>query len=169
MKRIATLFLAIALLLSLSGCASRAAQPSNPVTFYYPRREIAYNVSDGLIASETRESEAQTLEALLRAYLKGPQTASLRLPFPAGTRLISAERIGAALHILLDAPVASFGSLDKTIAYACLSLTALGLTDAESVSIQTLAGQDAGEAPIVLSKASLVLTDDAPTPSESPE
>lgn len=169
MKRIAALFLAGALLLFLPCCASRAAQPTDPVSFYYPRREIAYNVSDGLIVSETRESEAQSLEALLRAYLKGPQTESLRLPFPAGTRLISTERIDATLHILLDAPMASFGSLDKTLAYACLSLTALGLTDVESVSIQTLAGLDAGEAPVVLSKASLVLTDDAPSPSEPPK
>lgn len=166
MKRLAFL-LTILLLLVPLGCAADEGEAADTAVFYYPRTEIAYHSHEGLIAGETRARGEQSLEALLRDYLRGPTDEALRAPFPAGTALVEVSFSADTVLLVLDVPASSLSSLGKTVAYACLAKTVLGLTQADAVSIQTQAELESGEAPVVMRADSLVLTDEIPLPDET--
>lgn len=152
MKRILSLFLAILILFGLTGC-----KKETKIDFYYPRVEIQYGSSDGVIAAESREisGENQSLEYLLKLYLEGPVSQDLRNPFPAGTALGSVTLDNNLLTLTLSESFSKLESMDYTIACACLATTGFALTDADTITILS------GNTSITLTPKIVSLMDDS--------
>ena len=150
MKRQISIFLVFLLVFSLFGC-----QKSEQILFYYPRTEIRYGVSDGVIAVEERDIEdgSTDLSFLLKLYLEGPVSQELRSPFPRGTALEDLTLDESTIIITLSEPFGMLENLEYIIACACVASTCFGLTDAEAVTIF------AGQTEMTLTRNNLSLTD----------
>lgn len=163
MKRIVCCIM-ILLLLLLWGCTPSERKITDGVRFYYLRSEITeanYGQADGVITSEVRNIQEHTddLQYLLRLYFQGPADPELSCPFPSDTKLIQAELQEQTLQIILDTSFDSYSSLEQTLAYACLTMTCLELSEATSVSINTETGVLNGETPYIMDADSLLLLD----------
>lgn len=161
MKKHFCLFLALLLTFSLLGCTPEQPEPEEPVTFYYPKAEIAkkdYWQDNGVIATQQQEAKGYrvNLYYLLGAYLKGPTEPGLTSYFPKNTRIVEIQRSLGNITVILDYPEEELTGLNKTISYACLAITCLGLTDAEQISIQSEESRQAGEKPVTMDLSSLV-------------
>ena len=132
MKQILSLILSALIVFSFAGC-----KKETKVDFYYPRTEIQYGISDGVIASESRElsGENLNLEYLLKLYLEGPVSQGLRNPFPAGTALLSVTLENKLLTLTLSESFGKLENMDYTIACACLATTGFALTDVDTITI----------------------------------
>lgn len=162
MKRVICLMLSLLLLGGLFGCAySESSDILKPVEFFYPRKSdsFIYGADDGVIASESREASGHTgdLHYLLSMYLRGPQDAHLRSPFPSGCRLESVRREGDTLYLVLSAELTALENLELTLACASLTKTCLALTDAQQVSISAASGSKTVS--ITLDADSLLMSD----------
>ena len=148
MKRLTAILLLCAIALSLGACNDRQEKIQVPVNFYYPRQEATYGASDSLIAPVTAEGMGYSNDpvGLLTVYLQGPGDNRYRSPFPEGTRIVSMELVNGIVRLTLSENFAALTGMDLTIACACLTLTALDLTGANSVRISaegtTLSGSD---------------------------
>lgn len=136
MRKKCTFFLCAALIISMLGCAAEV--PLSPVTFYYPRLEVAYHETDPVILGESRESAGYDgdIASTLSAYLDGPQSGLLLNPFPKDTRLVSAVLEERTLSVCLTDEVAQLKGLDLNLACISLAKTAMSLCDASRVRIQ---------------------------------
>ena len=156
MKKTFCLFLALVLLLGICGC-----RRSDDVRYYYPRTEVQYGISDGVIASETRNMDRDDFDLtyLLKLYLEGPVSQELYSPFPTGTALESLSYAGGQLFIVLSEPFATLENLDYTIACICIASTCFELTEADTVTVKTQ------HTSITLTPDLLALEDTAAAPS----
>lgn len=154
MKKGICLICALLLLLCLVGCKSR-----DTVSFYYPRTQVQYGTPDGILAAEERELPVgqYDLEYLLKLYLEGPVSQELYAPFPKGTALLSVSVQDGTATVLLSEPFEAQENLEHMIACAAIASTCFSLTEADRVSIQ------AGDFSIILSRDTLVLTEQAGT------
>lgn len=153
MKRILCLILVFSLI--LSGCSLFGERIKEPVTFYYVRSEYSYNTTDSILASEEREASGhrEDLSYLLALYLIGPADDELVSPIPKGTRIYSAEQAEDTVFLTLSDTAATLTDSGFSIACACLSLTCLGLTGAEKVTITS------GDRTVTMSADTLMLHD----------
>ena len=153
MKRVVSLILTACLL--LSGCAFSGERMKDPVTFYYPRREFQYGAADGVIASEQREASGhrKDLDYLLALYLIGPTDETLYSPIPRGTRFLKIGQQDAAVTLELTDTAQSMTEAEFTLACACLTITCLSITNAQSVTVIS------GSRTVTMSRDNLTLYD----------
>lgn len=147
--------LILVLCLLLTGCGIQVERFKEPVTFYYPYAEYRYFTGDGVIASEEREASGHRddLSYLLALYLMGPADESLTAPLPRGTRIYASSQTEDTIQLRLSDGASVLDDKAFSIACACLSLTCLDLTDAESVTIES------GERSATMTRDMLVLND----------
>lgn len=153
MKRLVSLFLITVLL--LSGCAE---QLKEPVSFYYIRSGYETDMTN-IIAAEQRESSGHRgdLSYLMALYFMGPADEELLAPLPGNTHLLSATIDGSMVTLQLSDTSDSVTDAHFTVACACLTLTCLELTGAETVTIIS------GNRSVTLGNDDLLLRD-LPTP-----
>ena len=75
------------------------------------------------------------LKYLLTFYLMGPISQELSSPLPRGTQLYSIGQDSAELIIELSDTASTLNDSRFSLACACLSMTCMGLTNAERVTI----------------------------------
>jgi len=133
MKRIVCLILAFSVL--LSGCGFFGERIREPVTFHY----LCGNYQEELccvIVSEEREAAGHTgdLAYMMALYQMGPSGEELVSPLPPGTGIVTEVENG---HIFLELSDAAYAlsDLEYSLACACLTLTCLDISDAESVTV----------------------------------
>lgn len=163
MKRFLCLILALSLF--LSGCGSFVERIKHPVTFYY----LCDSYQEKLccvIASEEREASGHTgdLSYLLHLYLMGPSGDELVSPLPAGVRILSAQQTDDQIRLELSDTAPLLSDVSFSLACACLTLTCLDMTGAETVTIQS------GDRSVTMNRESLALYDNPETtPTEAAE
>lgn len=143
----------------LSGC-SQAAPYEKPVEFYYCAGSYSYETGTSAIVSETREgADMHSLEETLRAYLAGPESGELVSPFPAGLKLVAIRQEGGTVFITLSKELSQLTNLSLSMACGCITMTCLGLTDAEQVTIEAEDSLLNGQKSITMDRNSLLLAD----------
>ena len=155
MKKSIAIILIFLLILGMIGCSEKET-----IHFYYLRTEVQYDVSQGVITAEEREIEGanRSLEYMLKLYLEGPVSQSLRSPFPKGTALTHLAQTGNSLVVTLSPPFGMLENMDYVIACACVASTCFALTDAQSVTIAT------GQTEMTLTRDNLTINDQ-PSPA----
>ena len=159
MKKMLCTALVIVLLVSLlPGCGQKIKEP---VTFYYLITNYQENMVSP-IAGEEREVAGyrDNLKYLLTFYLMGPISQELSSPLPRGTQLCSIGQDGANLTIEISDTASALNDSRFSLACACLSMTCMGLTQAEEVTVVS------GSRSLTLSQSNLLLTDTV-TPEET--
>ena len=134
MKKLLCAALVILLFVSmLPGCAPKIKEP---VTFYYQITNYQENMVSP-IAGEEREVAGyrDNLKYLLTFYLMGPISQELSSPLPRGTQLYSIGQDGGELTIEISDTASTLNDSGFSLACACLSMTCMGLTNAERVTI----------------------------------
>lgn len=157
MKRLIAI---ISLLLLLCGCSARQYR-TEKVTFYYPRAELIYGTQNGVLAPEVRTLSG-SLAALLSVYLRGPESAELTAPCPAGTQLESAVWEDKTLTLTLSKEFSTEDSIDKTVSCAAIAKTCFSLSAAEHVCIQTPATESITAYSITFTRDDILLFDEIP-------
>ena len=158
MKRVIVLLICISLL--VCGCRELV---SDPVTFYYVRKEYQEDMTD-IIASEEREAAGHRddLSYLLQLYLMGPSDAELVSPLFTGTRILSVEYADGIINLELSDTSKTMTDTEFSLACACLTLTCMDLTDASEVNIIS------GNRSVTMDQSNLMLFDNV-TDTESTE
>lgn len=137
MKRILCVLLNLVFLLAFAGCTLEESSIKEPVRFFYQRSEFAYHTEDSVIRAEIREAagHAKDLPYLLSNYLLGPTEDGLILPFPSGTKLISVQQEENTVTVVLSDTLRSLSDSQFSLACACISLTCMELTNAQTVTV----------------------------------
>ena len=153
MKRFLSLMLILSLL--LSGCGFFGERIREPVTFHYLCNSYQEDLCC-VFVSEEREASGHTddLSYLLALYLMGPAGEDLRSPLPAGTRIRADIQEGQILLELSEDAV-SLSDPEYSLACACLTLTCLDITEAESVTVSC------GDRSRTMTRSTLTLVDDS--------
>ena len=152
MKKLICTALVIILLVSLlPGCGQKMKEP---VTFYYQITNYQENMVSP-IAGEEREVTGyrDNLKYLLTFYLMGPISQELSSPLPRGTQLYSIGQDSAELIIELSDTASTLNDSRFSLACACLSMTCMGLTNAERVTIVS------GSRSLTFDRTNLLLSD----------
>ncbi|MBQ8238663.1 MAG: hypothetical protein IJZ39_11020 [Oscillospiraceae bacterium] len=157
MKRLISLLLLLALVVSLAACADE-----NAVTYYYVRdeEEYLYGAADGVMVGERRSAAGHVddLRYLLILYFHGPVTDYLKSPFPSGTNLEELVQQEDSLDIRLSGIVSMMEGADLTLACACLARTCFGMTDVQSITIHA---ESLNTVSITFTRDSLLLVDES--------
>ena len=172
MKRLTAALLLILTILSMTACAQEK-ELVYPVAYHYLRApletgEIWHGDTDSVIAPEIREGDGhqEDLSYLLNIYLLGPLDRNYRSPFPVGTALESIVVDGTQATVVLSRQFANHNGIDLTLACACLTMTVMDLTGAESVTISADGSQLDGKSSITMDRSSMILTDTATPEAE---
>lgn len=80
----------------------------------------------------------ETARLLLEALLRGPKDPLLESPFPKGTSLVSAERVGTELRVDLSAAYGGLSGVELSLADYAITLTLTQLPDVARVRITVL-------------------------------
>lgn len=159
MKKVILFSLSLALV--LCGC-SPGTEAEKPLRFYYPVRNVEYGIGSSYLQPEIREGAVlgNDLADILNAYLLGPvDKNSYTMPFQYNTQVHSIDRQGDILNITLTRGFATYTGLRLTIACACITLTALELTDAQTVRIWAQDTSLDGAEYIEMNAAAILLLD----------
>jgi len=175
MKKLLSIILVILLVGTLLGCHySESGDILEPVEFFYPRKSTSfvYGATDGVITSEIREASGHIgdLNYLLSMYLRGPQTATLRSPFPVGCRLEDIRAEDDTLNIRLSSEFASLDGTELTLACAGLAKTCFSISECAFICIDAVS--DEKTISMVLHADSLMLSDYSafePQAAEAPQ
>ena len=129
MRRITALFLLIALLAGLSGCAVQTQETyREPIRLYYCdlAQEHAHGGADGVLAYETIDlgEGGMTAETALSRYFEGPKSAELTAPFAPGTRCERVRLDGGVLSLRLSEEYGALSGVWLTLTNACRALSA---------------------------------------------
>lgn len=168
MKRILFLILISAIFLSLCACRTQESVPDHPVTFYYLRADISadttYGDADSVVVPEVQESleYGSSLNYLLALYMNGPSDSRLYSPFPSDLQIVSIQRSEDSLIVTFNDSLAKLRGIKLTKACACIALTCLGLTNAETISICTSTQMLENQKSIDLCRDDLILEDLTP-------
>lgn len=171
MKRLISLVLLLALVLSLYGCNSDASQKINvPVYFYYCSNPITYNSPDGVICAEIRDAAGYTdnLQELIEFYLKGPVSSEFTSPFPDGADVEQLSLGTTRIQISLNETFTELSGLDLTLACACLAKTIQEAAQVEYVQI-TFENSSTGKRSVITIGPSNLLFMDNSANSTIPE
>ena len=137
------------LVLLVIGCAVGTAtvrqEPEGTAyQLYFLERTLAdADGGDALRAEEraiddTGCTEEETARLLLEALLRGPKDPLLESPFPKGTSLVSAERVGTELRVDLSAAYGGLSGVELSLADYAITLTLTQLPDVARVRITVL-------------------------------
>lgn len=169
MKKIALLLTAVLVLQLLLGCSGKEEEIVQPVNFYYVNREITFNTAEGVISPEIHEgAEFQNLEDLLRAYLKGPDSAHLQSLLPGGTTLHSCIVEDGSAHIQFSSQFSNLSGVKLTTVCTAILLTAHDYMDVGSISFRSMGAKLDDKDDFILSIDDIVL-EDAVTSEEPKE
>jgi len=137
MKKVTAMILCLFLCCTICSCNMSSDQSSTAVSFYYTTDIIHYKTNSNVIEKEIFDAGAQRsdLEYLLTTYLSGPTNDKMISPFPPAVKLSQATVKDNTVNIVLSNEFAMLAGHELTIACACLTLTALNITQAESVLI----------------------------------
>ena len=107
MKRTFCLLLAAWMCCCFCGCHfGDSGDFLEPVEFFYPRQadDFVYGGADGIFGSEIREASGHTddLNYLLSMYMRGPQDAQLRSPYPSGCRIKDIRYEDETLYLVFN-------------------------------------------------------------------
>lgn len=137
----------------LSGCVyathqAQTAADADSYTLYYMASNLEAAAGGDAIGSETVVlKDLQGLdttaaaEKLTKALLTGPESETLKSPFPTGTQLISTALLDGHATVNLSYPYSTLSGVSLTIADYCITLTLTQLSDISSVSV-TVRGQE---------------------------
>lgn len=140
-KKCALLAPILAVLL-LVGCAAVTAEQTkyvNPMNFYYLSREGGHDAQSGALAYQTVDllRSDRTVEDVVEEYLQGPDSWSLRSPFPAGTTCEGIWMDADVLCLRMSEEYAQLSGIYLTLANACLTMTMQQLDFVNGVRIVT--------------------------------
>ena len=161
MKRTLCLVLVLTcLLLSLCGCQSEEPEWIAPVNFYYCNDPITFYGKNDVIIPEIRESDGyDDLTDLIELYLDGPISEGFSTPFPVGTTIHTISQGDGKIFITLSSQFASLTGIALTLSCACICMTLMELSSAETIIISADGGTLDGSESITMTKASLALLD----------
>lgn len=161
LKRLITIILLLLWSLSITGC-SKEEQLLSPVAYYYLQVPMQFNGSDSVIHAEMREAAGfeNNFAYLLRVYLLGPNSSEYQTPFPNDIKLVSLTYDDTTLVAVFSEEFATLFGLDLTLACVCFGRTAMELTGAPAVRIQTERGLLNGKASITIDHVSVHYFDD---------
>lgn len=161
MKKLLCLLLALCLVLSLPACREDRPSLKKPVNFYFPRVTPTYGTADGFIAAVPSEGAGYQDDpvGLLNFYFEGPSDVSFRNAFPVGAQLLSLSVTDGVAQLQVNKTFAQLYGLNLTIACACLTMTVLDLTGADSVVITARHANLDGQNQIVMDRSCLTLLD----------
>ena len=150
-KMLCTALVMILLVSLLPGCGQKMKEP---VTFYYQITNYQENMVSP-IAGEEREVAGyrDNLKYLLTFYLMGPISQELSSPLPRGTQLCGISQEGTELTIEISDTASTLNDSGFSLACACLSMTCMGLTNAERVTIIS------GSRSLTFDRTNLLLSD----------
>ena len=159
MKRMISFFLAVSLLLCLSGCDGEHTE--NTANFYYVRNVYTYGQEDGVMAAETFDiTNMADIREIMDAYLNGPQNIALASPFPLGTEILDFLFEGDTLYVTLSGHIVTLSNVKQALACSCFARTVMELTGAQAVRFQTDSAAVARMDPILIERDSFLLYDD---------
>ena len=167
MKRSLCCFLIISSILCCIGCA---ADDTTAVNFYYVRDTYVYGQEDGVMAAETRDTTGlYDDQAIMNAYLDGPQDAALHSPFPIGTEILDFSIEKETLKVTLSSHIVTLSKIDQVLACACFARTAMELTGVNAVQFESDSTNFAKMDPVFIDRDSVLLYDDylSATPTET--
>lgn len=150
-KMLCTALVMILLVSLLPGCGQKMKEP---VTFYYQITNYQENMVSP-IAGEEREVAGyrDNLKYLLTFYLMGPISQELSSPLPRGIQLCGISQEGTELAIEISDTASALNDSRFSLACACLSMTCMGLTNAERVTIIS------GSRSLTFDRTNLLLSD----------
>ena len=163
MKRILSVILPLALLLSLASCVTVKEKIREPVSFYYRQKEVNYGANPSVVDKEIREasSHRHDYSYLISQYLKGPEDLTLYSPFPRNTALKGLSIQDGTAYVNLNSSFASLTGLDLTLACACITLTVCEMTGANQVTITAADSLLDGAAQITMTPDNLLMVDNS--------
>lgn len=146
---------AVLLCAVLCGCSFLDSEDA--VRFYYVRSSYSYYNDAPVIIAEYRDIAVhrQDLQYLLSLYLMGPVGESAVCPFPKNTRLIGLSADGGKLTLDLTDTTRTLSDSAYSLACACISRTAMELTEVESVTVVS------GSRSLTTERDGIMLTDGA--------
>lgn len=136
------LVLLLGVLLLLSGCTvNRDNVPQNRYVFYYLSDGGSDKLNESKIDSEVRYIEANSPLTVLEVYLQGPESGDLTSPFPPMTKILSYGKTEGTAKLRMSAEFFELTGADKTLAEACLTMTAAELSGASEVHLVDTDGE----------------------------
>lgn len=140
MKRLICVFLALLMLLAVTGCGKLREKPEqmlHPVDYYFVRQEISYGKEDSVLAKQTVDfgEEIPDLLSVLERYLTLTAPDGMELPLPAGTVFLSATYSNNTALLQLSGAYTDLSGIHATLADACIAKTVLAFTGAEKVQL----------------------------------
>ena len=172
MKRLTAMILLVFLLLNLAAC-TQGNDLVCPVSYHYLRAPMAddqifHGSADSVIAPEIREGDGyqNDLAHQIDIYLHGPLDDNFRSPFPVGTTLKTISVDGDHASVVLSRHFANHNGMELSLACACLTMTVMELTGAESVTISVDGFQLDGKASVTMDRSNMILTDSATPETE---
>lgn len=152
----------LAFLLLLTGCTVHENDSDDQAAFYYVRSEISFQAADGVIAPELREigDRSNDLAYLLSLYLQGPQSDTLRSPFPENLTLVQVRQQEAYLEVVVSHRLSDLTGIELTLACSCLAKTCMALSGAQEVRISAQEQLLDGASYITITADSILLSSD---------
>ena len=136
-KRWLPLLLLLSLLLTMTGCGRRQAEPADRLMLYFLADPTAVHGS-ALDTEPFLGGETPQPEELLRALLRGPVKEGLANPFPRGVTLQGVDWDSAqegTLRVSLSEQYSTLSDISLTLADYCIVLTLSQLEEVEAVVI----------------------------------
>lgn len=159
MKKLIAIVISLLLLPGICGCQKQEQQPEG-IAFYYCVTELSFGIQDKAIEAEYRQGITKDHWAnVLDLYLRGPETAGLRSPFPAGLKTVATSMEQNTAYITVTEELASLSGLELTLACASLAMTCLELTGAETIVISADGALLDGQKSITIDANTLLLLD----------
>ena len=136
-RKIIALLTAALMALSLTACGTGTEKEPEGFKLYFPvAREVSYGSALG---TQLWEGEDPTPEQLLNALLKGPEEEGMRSPFPGAVSIQSMELDAdrGVLHITLSEQYGGLADMARTLADACIVMTACQFPEIRQVEISS--------------------------------
>ena len=161
MKKVCIMLCCVLLLQLLCACTGHKEEFEKPVNFYYCNTEIFYNSPLGVIHPESREGAGfhGNMTAMLRSYFLGPVSSNLELVIPPDIYMVSCEKIGDEVSIVMSNQFSKLTEMDLSIACSALLLTVHDFTGAETLRISAKDAKVNDKDEFVLSISDIELVD----------
>lgn len=170
MKKMLSLILILALLVSICGCG-QSSEPEMimPTAFYYHNDLNTKENFNDVFVAEIREGAQYRNDytLLLNNYFAGPESENLVNPFPADLEVVSLVTNEDTVNIVLSDQITKITSVDLTIACCCLSFTLFHLLQCNNVQISAENGLLDNQEKLFFSQESMLLLDNTLLPTEN--